>query len=80
MQTELTLRQTQCQRMLKEFKIKRSLTNVELNNMHIYRYSARIKDLRKDGYRIVSEHIKGSLWRFVYKGHEDDSIKEFDCD
>jgi hypothetical protein len=30
-----------------------------------WRYSARIADLRKDGHRIRSTHVKNAVWRFT---------------
>jgi Helix-turn-helix domain len=41
-----------------------SATNEQLNNI-AYRYSARINDLRRKGFNIISEHIGGSKWRFT---------------
>ena len=38
--------------------------NIELNEI-TYRYSARIADLRKEGYRIRLTHIKGSVYCFT---------------
>ncbi len=37
--------------------------NTELNEI-AFRYSARIAELRKEGYPIVRRHEKGGLWRY----------------
>jgi biotin operon repressor len=56
---------TQSQRILKLLQEKDSVTNIELNNdLHIFRYGARIAELREQGYNIESKHIKGSVWEF----------------
>lgn len=70
-------KETQTKKILGLLKTKKTVTNYELNQI-CFRYAARIHDLRSEGYRIVSNHVGGSLWTFVYKGHEDDSVKEFD--
>ena len=62
---------TQTGKILKLLKEQGSATNVELNKI-AYRYSARIADLRDEGWVIVSVHEKGSLWRFHLKGHRDE--------
>jgi len=42
------------------------VTNVELNrDLGIYRYGARIFDLRRAGYRIDSRQLRTGLWRFT---------------
>lgn len=38
--------------------------NYELNRI-CFRYSARIYDLRKEGYSIVSEQIRSGVWRYT---------------
>lgn len=73
---------TQTKRILKVLKTKGRVTNVELVTMRILRGSERIRELKGDGYRIVSHHVMGGVWEYVYKGHEDDDeprVKEFDC-
>lgn len=42
---------------------KDGVTNVQLNKVG-FRFSARIKELRDDGYKIVRQHVKGSIWRY----------------
>lgn len=66
----------QTARILRLLKTKKTVTNFELNNI-AFRYSARIKDLRDEGHRIVSTHITGSQWTFTYLGHEDDDDHEY---
>lgn len=61
----------QIKKILRLLKTKGTVTNYELNKI-AFRYSARIKNLRDEGHRIVSNHVGGSLWTFTYKGHEDD--------
>lgn len=73
-----TDRETQTKRILKLLKEKHTVTNFELNKI-CYRYAARIHELRGDGYRIVSSHVGGALWHYVFKGHEDDGVREFDA-
>lgn len=70
-------KETQTKRILKLLKAKKTVANYELNKI-CYRYAARIHELRGDGYRIVSNHVGGSLWTFTYKGHEEDGVREFD--
>lgn len=38
--------------------------NIELNNI-AFRYGARLKELRDDGYRIRTSHVKKSVFRFT---------------
>lgn len=73
---ETFTKETQTRKILKLLKMKRVVTNYELSKI-AFRYSARIMELRKDGYIIVSSHKGGSLWTFTFKGHEDDG-KEYD--
>lgn len=40
------------------------VTNLALNTV-AYRYGGRLFELRQDGYRIRSSHVKGSVWRFT---------------
>jgi len=61
---------SQTGRILKFLQEQGSATNVQLNNMGIYRYGARIYELRREGHRILSIHEKAGLWRFVYQGEE----------
>lgn len=59
--------ESQTARILRLFKERGTLTNKDLNRI-CYRYSARILELRNEGHLIVSNHIKDSLWEYVYKG------------
>jgi hypothetical protein len=44
----------------------RGVTNHEFNDgMRIYRYGARLEELRKAGHAIESIHESGGTWRFV---------------
>lgn len=72
--------ESQAKRILKFLKLKGRITNVEMVRMRILRGSERIRELKKDGYIIVSHHLTGGLWEYVYKGHEDDEpkFKEWD--
>lgn len=38
--------------------------NIELNEI-AFRYGGRLHELRQDGYRIRTTHIKNSVWRFT---------------
>lgn len=67
--------ESQTKRILKFLKLKGRITNVEMVRMRILRGSERIRELKKDGYIIVSHHINGGLWEYVFKGHEDDELK-----
>lgn len=64
-------KEVQTTKILKMFKERGRLTNTELNRV-CYRYSARIHDLRKDGYVIASQRLHGGLWEFVYRGEKVD--------
>lgn len=64
---EFTNRQSQAARILKLLQQKRSVTNTELNGI-AFRYGARIFDLRKQGYKIISSQVKKGVWVFTYVG------------
>lgn len=40
------------------------VTNLKLNTV-AFRYGGRLHELREDGYRIRSKHVKGSVWKFT---------------
>lgn len=61
---------SQTARILKLLQTEHGVTNHQLNRI-AFRYSARIADLRNEGWDILSIHEKGSLWRFVLKGRKD---------
>lgn len=71
-------KESQAKQILKVLKIKGRISNVEIINMRILRGSERIRELKKDGYRIVSNRVKGGIWEYIYRGHEDDEGKLFD--
>lgn len=54
----------QTQRILARLRAEHEVTNVQLNQMGIYRYGARILELRNAGHNIVSIKHKGGLWSF----------------
>ena len=57
---------TQRDRILKLLEERKELgvTNYELNEI-AFRYGARLKELREDGYQIKTVHIRKSVWLFV---------------
>lgn len=60
---------TQTAKILKLLKKNGGATNYELSKICL-RYSARLHDLRAEGHTIISEHVKGSKWRFILKEEE----------
>jgi hypothetical protein len=60
---------TQTAKIIKLLKANGKDTNRELNQI-CFRYGARLHELRKEGYVIKSNHIKDSLWEFIYFGKE----------
>jgi hypothetical protein len=42
----------------------KGVLNIELNEF-AFRYGGRLFELRQDGYRIRSKHVKNSIWRFT---------------
>lgn len=70
-------KESQTTRILKALKRDKVVTNVQLNDI-CYRYSARIHELRNDGYIIVTNRLKDGLTSFVYKGHVDDEPLEYE--
>lgn len=61
---------SQTSKILKLLKEKGSVTNIELNRI-CFRYSARILELRKDGYAILSERTRlnngrvTNVWKYT---------------
>jgi hypothetical protein len=47
-----------------EYRGELGATNLELNDI-AFRYGGRLFELRADGYRIRSSHVKGPVWRFT---------------
>lgn len=54
---------SQTQRILRELRDKRFVTNIDLNKI-CYRYSARIHELRNDGWNIQRSYEKPSVYRY----------------
>lgn len=48
--------------------------NIELNEI-AYRYGRRIFELRQDGYRIRTSHIKNATWRFTLLRDDDKPLE-----
>ena len=69
---EITRRKSNYTKVLEYLQKHGEATNVELTHVGGYRYSARIKELRDDGYKIMPVRGKKGLWRFIYLGHKDD--------
>lgn len=59
----ITDKETQSKKILNLLKSSSFVTNSQLNGI-CYRYSARIHELRKDGWNIERSHIKDGLWRY----------------
>ncbi len=69
MQLDLTKKPTHKEKVLHALKTHKTVSNTYFNEvLHIYRYSARVDDLRNEGYEIESKHIKGGVWEFTLKG------------
>jgi len=66
---------SQTGQILKHLKEHGSMSNTDMWNRRIQRGSERIRELKKEGHIIVSNHVKGSLWEYVYMGHVDDKPK-----
>lgn len=64
---------SQTARILNLLKANGEATNGQLNKI-CFRYSARIADLRQEGWVIVSVKEKNGLWRFILTGHRDDEV------
>ncbi|NED70326.1 hypothetical protein G3I15_56345, partial [Streptomyces sp. SID10244] len=63
---------SQCAKLLTHLKKHRRITNRQMINMGIFRGSARIKDLRDEGWIIVTNRVYRGLFEFVLTGHRDD--------
>lgn len=55
---------TQRDKILELLERNGTASNYELNGI-AFRYAARLQELRDDGYKIRSKHIKGSRWEFT---------------
>lgn len=60
---EATKRETQATRILRLLRRERFVTNAELNKI-CFRYSARIHELRDDGWNIQREYWKPGVYRY----------------
>ena len=58
---------TQKERILRALKASgaQGVTNRQFIDMNIFRYSARIEELRKEGHIITISNIKGGLYRYT---------------
>ena len=63
---------TQTGRILKRLKENGKITNADMWNMRIQRGSERIRELKREGHKIVSVQNNKTLWTYVYMGHEDE--------
>lgn len=63
---ELARRKSQSQRILERIK-QGGATNVDLARIGT-RYTERVRELRKEGHRILAVYEKPGLFRYVYKG------------
>lgn len=63
---------TQTGVILKHLKKHGSMTNADMWSRRIQRGSERIRELKREGHIIVTTHVKGSLWEYVYMGHVDE--------
>lgn len=70
-------KETQSSRVLKLLRAKKVVTNTELNNI-CFRYSARIHELRNDGWLIDTKLKAGGLTKFIFMGHVDDEPMEYE--
>ncbi len=69
---------TQCEKILQllEERGNQGVSNLELNEI-CFRYAGRLFDLRRQGYRIRSTHIKESIWRFTLLEEDAPQYMEF---
>lgn len=68
---------SQTGQILKHLKENGSMTNTDMWNRRIQRGSERIRELKREGYIIISNHVKGPLWEYIYMGHEDEVKKRW---
>jgi hypothetical protein len=71
LQLEFDRRKGQTTRMLEAFKAKGELTTADLMAIGTG-CSSRLKELRREGHRVVAQYEKPGMWRYIYLGHEDD--------
>ena len=63
---------TQTAKILKLLKENGKITNADMWNMRIQRGSERIRELKREGHKIVSVQNNRTLWTYVYMKHEDE--------
>ena len=63
---------TQTAKILKLLKENGEITNADMWDMRIQRGSERVRELKREGHKIVSVQNSKTLWTYVYMGHEDD--------
>lgn len=64
---------TQEGRLLRHLKKHRSITPPQAAQIYgIYRFSARIKNLRDEGWIINTVHLHDKLYRYEFVGHRDE--------
>jgi hypothetical protein len=73
--TEMMRRKSNRNSMLLEFKRKKELTTEDMMRFGPG-MSSRLKELKKQGHIIVSAYVRPGLWKYTYKGHEDEA-KEY---
>jgi hypothetical protein len=73
--TETERRKSNETKILELLQAKGEATNSELLKIGGFRYGARLKSLRDDGYKIKTVKEKAGLFRYVYFGHEDDDLQ-----
>lgn len=61
--TTMEKKVSQTTKILRLLKSKRTVTNVELNRI-CFRYTARIHELRKDGYNIQRQYEKPGVFKY----------------
>lgn len=70
---------SQVARLLKAFKKQGKLTNRQMvTQLNIFRYSARIADLRSEGHVIVCNRVKDGLFEYIYQGLNQEAQLEED--
>jgi hypothetical protein len=69
-------RLTQKEKILHQFRLRHRMDSNELNKI-CFRYSARIHELKKDGYNIKREPIGDGLWMYTYLGRYQPQRKLF---
>lgn len=68
-------KESQTTRILRLLRSKPAVTNKELNRI-CFRYSARLGELRSEGYIIVTNHVKDGLFEYVYRGKTKEGRKD----